>query len=372
MPKLKILIGIPGAGKSTWRKSQTDKVFSSDDYRKELLGDFHQNKNQNIFQKLNSDTFTHLKSGENAIYDTTNISRKKRIELYKQAKKIGANVEAVHFLVPLEEAKRRNKLRNGLEAVPDEVIERMYKNLQVARAGVDCDEISVQGNMEVNWDSFNVPHNNPYHQETVIDHINRTIENSTTEKEKIVSKWHDVGKIDCLVENTKDTEAAKFFRAKNNGKFYQFMLHNNVSAQYYLSHIKNNLTPENLDNLEHILLHDSILSEKIIRNYKLNDDFIKFHDNFRKIDEMSMDPSPYLKEYLEIINKQNKEYEDKKVHNQIKISSKSNFSSQQFHINNKGEVKPCKAKVKTCKYSNHFDDYNNAQIFADNLNKNGE
>lgn len=372
MPTLKILIGVPGAGKSTWRKSQPEEieVFSSDDYRKKLYGDLVQDKNNELFNILNKDTLDCLRSGKDAIYDATNISRRTRIHLYEQAKKAGAKVEAVHFLVPLQTALERNKQREGLAVVPDHVIEKMYKGLQIARKGVDCDDISVVGKMEPDWDSFDVPHNNPYHVESIKEHIAMVEAEGVTEKEKTVAKWHDTGKIDCLVQNDKDTDQAKYFREMNDGKFWQYSLHPNVSAQYYLSHIQDNLSDENLDNLEHILLHDTDLTDKVIRNYKLDENFIKFQERFRQIDRKGSIKSPYLNRYLEIMkeNQSRRENSTSSQSNSVEVIKPSNRT---YHVTDKGEVKICTAKKRSCKYGgtdSHFTNKEKAYQYADKIN----
>lgn len=216
--------------------------------------------------------------------------------------------------------------------------------------------------MEPDWNSFDVPHNNPYHVETIKDHIAMVEAEGVTEKEKIVAKWHDTGKIDCLVQNDKDTDQAKYFRKMNNGKFWQYSSHPNVSAQYYLSHIQDDLSDENLDNLEHILLHDTDLSEKIIRNYKLDDSFLKFQEGFRKMDRKGSINSPYLNRYLEIM---------KENQNKREINNNSKNNNKTYHVTPKGEVKICTATVRPCKYGGaniHFNNKEKAYQYADKIN----
>lgn len=78
-----MMVGIPGSGKSTYAKEISEKfnakVFSSDEYRKNLLGDEKdQSNNSLIFDALYKDMSHHLKEVGNAVFDATNISVKSR------------------------------------------------------------------------------------------------------------------------------------------------------------------------------------------------------------------------------------------------------------------------------------------------------
>ena len=81
-PIFTMLVGIPGAGKSTWAKKNINtntRYFSSDEIRKELYGDENfQGDPAEVFSVMQRRTVESLKSGFNVIYDATNVSRKNR------------------------------------------------------------------------------------------------------------------------------------------------------------------------------------------------------------------------------------------------------------------------------------------------------
>lgn len=55
------------------------KIFSSDNIREEIYGDVNdQSHNQKVFQILHKRVKEALRNGENAIYDATNLSMKRR------------------------------------------------------------------------------------------------------------------------------------------------------------------------------------------------------------------------------------------------------------------------------------------------------
>lgn len=184
MTKVKILIGVAGVGKSTYiQKEKTDKdlVLSSDVIRIELLRDLHQTDNTKVFEVLHERLFEAIDSDnyETIFYDATNLSHKRRTHLYQQI----AGKAEVHSVVILKDLKTilaQNQKRQGLAKVPDDVIKRMYENLQVPRIGVDCDKIEVISDFmdfEEELKLVNgMKHDSPYHAEDVDTHIQIVID----------------------------------------------------------------------------------------------------------------------------------------------------------------------------------------------------
>lgn len=196
--KLIILIGQPGCGKSTYTNKYKElyDVHSSDLIREELSRrekikklkeegvEFNQSEitgnanDQSVskaaFEKMYSRTIRSLQNGKDVIYDSCNTSIKARRKLIKTIRQcFGNNVEitGVVFDVPLEESKRRNKIREsegsivsdlyGHERkierkVPDEVIERMYNNLHKNFPSTDegFDKIEIIENKELKNDEI--------------------------------------------------------------------------------------------------------------------------------------------------------------------------------------------------------------------------
>ena len=84
MPKLILLCGIPGSGKSTYAQdlaSQNNrvKVFSSDEVRLELVGDVSDmTSNSHVFNVLYKRAIDALFKGFDVVIDSTNINRRAR------------------------------------------------------------------------------------------------------------------------------------------------------------------------------------------------------------------------------------------------------------------------------------------------------
>ena len=132
MPKLYIMCGIPGSGKTTFARklalARNAHLVSSDSIREELTGDANnQDINHRVFEVMHERIHQHLVNGRNVIADATNIKRWSR----KQIVDLKTPETAVFFIVmdtSLHESKRRNQSRDRV--VPEEVIDRMWKNFE--------------------------------------------------------------------------------------------------------------------------------------------------------------------------------------------------------------------------------------------------
>lgn len=191
-----ILIGLPGCGKSTWSGNFRSEVpntlvVSSDAIRGELYGSENEQGNpEDVFRTLYDRVVDGIRSKEvvNIIVDATNIklkNRKKLIATIKrrtthEAKGTDIAFTAVWFAVPLEECKRRNKLRE--RTVSDDVIERMYKNfcppsfmegydrIKIMMSDYDTDVYSVENFLSI-ADTFE--QRNPHHTLTLGGHCRK-------------------------------------------------------------------------------------------------------------------------------------------------------------------------------------------------------
>jgi predicted kinase len=131
VPKVWILIGLPGSGKSTWAAQQKGAVtLSSDQMRLLLSGDeTNQGIHGRVFAALRFLLRERLRLQQRlTIIDATNIRRKDRKPFLKIADALGAVAEAIYFDVGLPTALARNEAR--LRRVPNDAIASMSERLQ--------------------------------------------------------------------------------------------------------------------------------------------------------------------------------------------------------------------------------------------------
>ncbi|UGO47979.1 polynucleotide kinase [Bacillus phage vB_BanS_Skywalker] len=141
MTQFMMLVGIAGSGKSTIAEkiSNSAVYLSSDKLREELLGDENnQEKNSDIFVEMAKRTKEALQAGFDVVYDATNISRKKRRGLLQQLPK-NVTKRVIYMATEMDVIKYQNENRDRV--VPPEVIDRMYKNMQVPIYSEGWDDI---------------------------------------------------------------------------------------------------------------------------------------------------------------------------------------------------------------------------------------
>ena len=143
MRKLIMMVGIAGSGKSTRAKQLGGEVFSSDAVRAELFGDESiQCNHKLVFDTLHKRIFNHIAKGETpAIYDATNLLSARRHDFIESVKAQFPDCRCVCFVMdtPTEECLHRNSLR--VRHVPEDVIKRQAKQLQVPKYDEGWDAI---------------------------------------------------------------------------------------------------------------------------------------------------------------------------------------------------------------------------------------
>jgi predicted kinase len=128
-PKIILLIGLPGSGKSTWAARQGITPLSSDLMRLLLSGnEENQSIHKQVFQAIRYLLRQRIRLGCKETYiDATNLTPWERRPYAEIARRYGCRLEAVWFDIPLETCKRRNRKRERV--VPDEVLDAMAARL---------------------------------------------------------------------------------------------------------------------------------------------------------------------------------------------------------------------------------------------------
>lgn len=319
-----VLVGAPASGKSTYAKRMTkhnNKVIRlSSDYIREAIPEIADD-NAEVFRIMQKALRMHIEDGyfHEVYYDATNINRKRRRALYRNIRSWGKDVQVniVFFSLPYKTLVERNGERKGSARVPESVVLRMHKDLQVPRLEVDCDSFEVKGVpiFKENYNELENPttiqsmirlvnpewrgefslidteHNNPWHQEDVPTHINMTIENSESKEMKQVALFHDLGKGICKhVDET---------------GYGTFRGHSEVSAHYFFNYLhltkysnvhriykgmKYTEAKGNLELLEvirqHMNMHNE-MGDKNIRNNRLTRRILELGKDFAEIDNRS-------------------------------------------------------------------------------------
>ena len=136
MPKLIMMCGIPGVGKSTFAKkylAQYSNYISRDEIRFSLLKegeDYFAHEHQVWIEYVNRIADC-LNEGKDVIADSTNLSAKSRKKLLKDIdlfSNVKYTIECYSFKVPVQVALARNAQREGLAKVPGDALLNMAKN----------------------------------------------------------------------------------------------------------------------------------------------------------------------------------------------------------------------------------------------------
>ena len=185
VPKLEILIGLPGSGKSTYaiekHKANRNSVYlSSDNIREELYGNESvQGSPAEVFTLMQSRAIEALKNGIDVFYDATNLTRKDRSGILVATPRYVYKQATVVF-APYEMCVERDVARE--RSVGKEVIDRMIRRFQPPFYDEGFDLIDVHKNYsEEEYEQFlkkygslsartMILHDNPHHSLPVWEH----------------------------------------------------------------------------------------------------------------------------------------------------------------------------------------------------------
>ena len=137
MPKLYLLCGIPGSGKTTWAKTRLagaahvsrDKIRFK--YINENIEYFVAEKR--VFNEFTQEIMTNLNNSKDTIADATHISVGSRNKLLSHLNLNKVEVIPINFIVSESICIENNNKRNGLEYVPETVIHNMFSSFAPAK-----------------------------------------------------------------------------------------------------------------------------------------------------------------------------------------------------------------------------------------------
>lgn len=208
-PTLILLIGPPGAGKTTYAEKYISEHsntvhLSSDKIRKELWGDeATQGDNSEVFYRMQTRAVDGLNFGYDVIYDATNMTRKDRAGIISACPKF-ARIEAHVIWASIETCIERDAARK--RTVGKEVIDRMLKRFQAPYYDENIDEINIIQPENFNRDTYfeciinamKIPHDNPHHQLDIYNHcmeaFNYAVEKNFDWEIREAAYCHDCGK----------------------------------------------------------------------------------------------------------------------------------------------------------------------------------
>jgi predicted kinase len=144
-PKLFMLIGASGSGKSSWFDLIGDAAgmehFSLDRFRHEWYDRDDYKKafelacaDKGFMNKANAEYSNMLKSGNDVVVDNTNTSKKRRAHYIRQAKQAGYYTVGVVFPISLNEVIARQHTRED-KNVPEDAVVRQYNTLSLPSYG---------------------------------------------------------------------------------------------------------------------------------------------------------------------------------------------------------------------------------------------
>jgi predicted kinase len=128
-PRIVVLVGLPGSGKSTYLERLGVTALSSDAVRGVLADDqTDQSIHPEVFATLRYLLRRRLALGRPVTYvDATHLTPRERRPYVKTGQIYGCSVEAVFFDIPMEVCRERNRRRERV--VPEDVLERMASKL---------------------------------------------------------------------------------------------------------------------------------------------------------------------------------------------------------------------------------------------------
>lgn len=251
MPKLIMMVGVAGSGKSTvamhYALTESAIIYSSDDIRGEIYGDENCQKNPGrVFDILHQRITKTLSEGFDVVYDATNLSCKRRMNFLKSIAHIDCRKECVVVVTTPEDIEERMKSRD--RKVPMEVVHKQLCQFQCPNyyEGWDSIQIKYKSDPEAChasykklWTECDIPHDNPHHSLSVMEHMNKAadiaedlawkVDDLSLVNERWVARIHDIGKArtkSFTDRNGNPSEVAHYIGHQNYGAYYSLIFDN--------------------------------------------------------------------------------------------------------------------------------------------------
>ena len=252
-PTLIILIGPPGAGKTTYAHKYIEEHpgtvhLSSDNIRKELHGDETIQDNPNeVFAIMQRRAIDGLNFGYDVIYDATSMTRKDRAGIITACPKF-VKIECHIIWAPIEACIERDAARK--RTVGKEVIDKMMKRFQAPYYDEGINEIKIilpddfdDGEYRLKcMNEMMIPHDNPHHTLDVYSHCleaNKYIFHKTKDDDlDKAAFFHDIGKpyVKAFVDSKGNPcEQAHYYQHQCVGAWMSYGTHNSVNIAWLIS-----------------------------------------------------------------------------------------------------------------------------------------
>ena len=134
MAELAILVGLPGAGKTSFFRERLAATHAH--VSKDLMGAAQDKARRQIEEAARA-----LRAGQNVAVDNTNPRMSDRAPLIALGREAGARVVAYVLVTPAKEAAARNRAREAPARVPDVAVFVAAKRLEPPTAGEGFDAV---------------------------------------------------------------------------------------------------------------------------------------------------------------------------------------------------------------------------------------
>lgn len=253
MPKLIMMVGVAGSGKSTIAMkiaTQTKEeviILSSDAIRGEIYGDENCQRNPGrVFDIMHQRTVAALSQDISVIYDATNLNCKRRMNFLKSIAHIDCRKECVVVVTTPEDIAERMQHRD--RKVPYIVVHKQLCQFQCPNYYEGWDTIRIIHNSTPEachasykklWAECDISHDNPHHSLSVMEHMNQAADiaenlawkddDLSLVHERWVARIHDIGKArtkSFIDRDGNPSKVAHYIGHQNYGAYYSLIFDN--------------------------------------------------------------------------------------------------------------------------------------------------